>query len=76
MYQVWIAAKSKRGEGATTPPIVVRTEQYGKSRAHLLLCLVKKVGGLNKEKKGISDGYLQKETLSHMGHFLVNWKSN
>ncbi len=29
LYHVWLAAKSKRGEGATTPPIPVRTEQYG-----------------------------------------------
>ncbi len=29
LYHVWLAAKSRRGEGATTPPIPVRTEQYG-----------------------------------------------
>ena len=29
----WLAAKSKRGEGATTPPVAIRTEQYGKSKA-------------------------------------------
>ncbi|XP_059098877.1 tyrosine-protein phosphatase Lar-like isoform X3 [Tigriopus californicus] len=28
LYHIWLAAKSKRGEGATTPPIAVRTEQY------------------------------------------------
>ncbi|XP_076346267.1 tyrosine-protein phosphatase Lar-like isoform X2 [Tachypleus tridentatus] len=28
LYYVWIAAKSKRGEGAATPPTAVRTEQY------------------------------------------------
>lgn len=31
LYYIWLAAKSKRGEGATTPPIPVRTDQYGKS---------------------------------------------
>lgn len=31
MYYVWLAAKSQRGEGAPTPPIQVRTKQYGKS---------------------------------------------
>ena len=31
LYHIWLAAKSKRGEGATTPPIPVRTEQYGKN---------------------------------------------
>lgn len=30
LYYIWLAAKSKRGEGATTPPIPVRTDQYGK----------------------------------------------
>ena len=30
LYHVWLAAKSKRGEGAATPPIATRTEQYGK----------------------------------------------
>ncbi|XP_071033354.1 tyrosine-protein phosphatase Lar isoform X4 [Parasteatoda tepidariorum] len=27
-YFIWVAAKSKRGEGAATPPVKVRTEQY------------------------------------------------
>jgi hypothetical protein len=27
---MWLAAKSQRGEGAPTPPIQVRTKQYGK----------------------------------------------
>ncbi|KAG8191089.1 hypothetical protein JTE90_008401 [Oedothorax gibbosus] len=31
VYYVWIAAKSKRGEGAATPPVQVRTEQYAPS---------------------------------------------
>lgn len=30
LYQIWVAAKSKRGEGATTPPLAVRTEQHCK----------------------------------------------
>lgn len=30
LYYVWLAARSQRGEGATTPPIPVRTKQYGK----------------------------------------------
>jgi netrin-G3 ligand len=32
LYWVWVAGKSIRGEGAATPPIPVRTEQYGKSQ--------------------------------------------
>lgn len=32
LYYVWLAARSQRGEGATTPPIPVRTKQYGKTR--------------------------------------------
>ncbi|XP_065160082.1 tyrosine-protein phosphatase Lar isoform X3 [Atheta coriaria] len=28
LYYVWLAARSQRGEGATTPPIHVRTKQY------------------------------------------------
>jgi hypothetical protein len=30
LYHVWIAAKSRRGEGAATPKLAVRTDQYGK----------------------------------------------
>lgn len=30
IYYIWLAARSQRGEGATTPPIPVRTKQYGK----------------------------------------------
>ena len=30
LYHVWVAAKSKRGEGATTPSLSARTEQYCK----------------------------------------------
>lgn len=29
LYYIWLAARSQRGEGATTPPIAVRTKQYG-----------------------------------------------
>lgn len=29
LYYVWVAAKSRRGEGAATPPIPVKTDQYG-----------------------------------------------
>ncbi|XP_063235458.1 tyrosine-protein phosphatase Lar isoform X2 [Bacillus rossius redtenbacheri] len=28
LYYVWLAARSQRGEGATTPPIPIRTKQY------------------------------------------------
>nr|XP_027202384.1 tyrosine-protein phosphatase Lar-like isoform X2 [Dermatophagoides pteronyssinus] len=28
LYYIWIAAKSRRGEGASTPPIPVKTDQY------------------------------------------------
>ena len=31
LYYIWLAARSQRGEGATTPPIPVRTKQYGKN---------------------------------------------
>ncbi|GIX90945.1 hypothetical protein CDAR_177492 [Caerostris darwini] len=31
VYYVWVSAKSKRGEGAATPPVHVRTEQYAPS---------------------------------------------
>ena len=34
IYHVWVAAKSRRGEGAATPKLAVRTEQYGKSYSH------------------------------------------
>ena len=40
LYHIWLAAKSRRGEGAATPPIATRTEQYGKSTkqdSHLLI---------------------------------------
>ena len=32
LYHVWVAAKSRRGEGAATPRLPVRTEQYGEYR--------------------------------------------
>lgn len=32
LYYVWLAARSQRGEGATTIPYEVRTKQYGKQR--------------------------------------------
>lgn len=35
LYYVWLAARSQRGEGATTPPIPVRTKQYGKLSHYL-----------------------------------------
>ncbi|XP_049874529.1 tyrosine-protein phosphatase Lar isoform X4 [Pectinophora gossypiella] len=28
LYYIWLAARSQRGEGATTPPVAVRTKQY------------------------------------------------
>ncbi|KAJ8964752.1 hypothetical protein NQ317_008057 [Molorchus minor] len=34
LYYVWLAARSQRGEGATTPPIPVRTKHY-KSLAYV-----------------------------------------
>jgi len=33
LYFIWMAAKSQRGEGATTIPIAVRTKQSGEFRA-------------------------------------------
>lgn len=36
LYYVWLAARSQRGEGATTPPIPVRTKQYGKTTHRVL----------------------------------------
>ena len=29
-YYIWLAAKSRRGEGASTPPMLVSTQEYGK----------------------------------------------
>ncbi|XP_035214536.1 tyrosine-protein phosphatase Lar-like [Stegodyphus dumicola] len=31
VYYIWVAAKSKTGEGAATPPVKVKTEQYAPS---------------------------------------------
>ncbi|GIY79174.1 tyrosine-protein phosphatase Lar [Caerostris extrusa] len=39
VYYVWVSAKSKRGEGAATPPVHVRTEQYAPSSPPLELVL-------------------------------------
>lgn len=33
LYYVWLAARSQRGEGATTMPYPVRTKQYGKQNS-------------------------------------------
>lgn len=35
LYYVWLAARSQRGEGANTPPVPVRTKQYGKDHHNL-----------------------------------------
>ena len=43
IYHVWVAAKSRRGEGAATPKLAVRTEQYGKSYSSSFLCSAKKL---------------------------------
>ena len=32
VYNLWLAAKSQRGEGAATAPIPIRTEQSSESR--------------------------------------------
>lgn len=32
LYYIWLAARSQRGEGATTIPCPVRTKQYGKQK--------------------------------------------
>ena len=41
LYYIWLAARSKRGEGATTPPIAVRTEQYGEQKEVRFLLLLR-----------------------------------
>lgn len=33
LYYVWLAARSQRGEGATTIPYPVRTKQFGKQNS-------------------------------------------
>lgn len=38
LYYIWLAARSQRGEGATTPPIAVRTKQYGMTSQELSKC--------------------------------------
>lgn len=42
LYYVWLAARSQRGEGATTPPIPVRTKQYGKLSNYMFTLLTKR----------------------------------
>lgn len=49
LYYVWLAARSQRGEGATTPPIPVRTKQYGKILNHcvfIIFCAIGVIFGL------------------------------
>jgi hypothetical protein len=51
LYHVWIAAKSRRGEGAATPKLAVRTDQYGKKEggggaiSASAFCVLRTVGG-------------------------------
>lgn len=48
LYYIWLAARSQRGEGATSPSIPVRTKQYGK----ISLCVsLMEHSCDNKEKK-------------------------
>lgn len=49
LYFVWVAGKSLRGEGAATPAIPVRTEQYG--RCQLASCCFANFG-IERERGG------------------------
>lgn len=44
IYYVWLAARSQRGEGATTPPIPVLTKQHGKQKQTMSTISKKKLG--------------------------------
>lgn len=51
LYYVWLAARSQRGEGATTIPYPVRTKQYGKQITKRTSEKSEKKGGGKKKKK-------------------------
>lgn len=52
LYYVWLAARSQRGEGATTIPYPVRTKQYGKQiTKRTSEKSEKKAGGKERKKK-------------------------
>lgn len=51
LYYVWLAARSQRGEGATTIPYPVRTKQYGKQITKRTSEKSEKKGGGKKKKE-------------------------
>ncbi|XP_045766838.1 tyrosine-protein phosphatase Lar isoform X5 [Maniola jurtina] len=81
LYYIWLAARSQRGEGATTPPIAVRTKQYVPGEPQDV-----KVNAINstsihvtwkppqeKEKNGIIRGYhVHVQELREEGKGLLN----
>ncbi|CAH0729535.1 unnamed protein product, partial [Brenthis ino] len=81
LYYIWLAARSQRGEGATTPPIAVRTKQYVPGEPQEV-----KVTAINstsihvtwkppqeKEKNGIIRGYhVHVQELREEGKGLLN----
>ncbi|XP_050351943.1 tyrosine-protein phosphatase Lar isoform X3 [Nymphalis io] len=81
LYYIWLAARSQRGEGATTPPIAVRTKQYVPGEPQEV-----KVNAINstsihvtwkpppeKEKNGIIRGYhVHVQEVREEGKGLLN----
>ena len=64
LYHIWIAARSKRGEGATTPPIAVRTEQYGRyihtELEYFVFCMYKTAGAFSQQNFHVTIAQLRK----------------
>ncbi|XP_053606760.1 tyrosine-protein phosphatase Lar isoform X5 [Plodia interpunctella] len=81
LYYIWLAARSQQGEGATTPPIAVRTKQYVPGEPQDV-----KVNAINstsihvtwkqpheKEKNGIIRGYhVHVQEIREEGKSLLN----
>lgn len=65
LYNVWVAAKSEEGEGAPTPPIQVRTDQYVPSKPRSLTLRTINTTSIKvswrhpqkKIRKGLIEGY-------------------
>ncbi|XP_069702214.1 tyrosine-protein phosphatase Lar isoform X7 [Periplaneta americana] len=81
LYYVWLAARSQRGEGATTPPIPVRTKQYVPGdpqdvRATFINSTAIRVQWrppLEKERNGIIRGYhIHVQETKEEGQSLLN----
>ena len=76
LYHVWVAAKSKRGEGATTPSLSARTEQYCKYLfSKHLGKKIWLIGGGKSQNKNHNKNFTDHVFIILNSHFLFKYYS-